>query len=482
MNRKMVFFTTGQIILLEAALLLFPLLVSAVYGEACVTAFAFTIFLCLVTGLCLTVFLRPKNRVIYAKEGFLIVTLSWLGLSLLGALPFYFSGEIPSYIDAFFETVSGFTTTGASILSDVEVLSRGLLFWRSFTHWIGGMGVLVLMMAIVPSSGSSGRSIHIMRAEMPGPVVGKLVPRVRETAKILYIIYIVMTAVMVGLLCLGGMPLFESLLHAFATTGTGGFGIKADSIAGYSPYLQWVITVFMLLCGVNFNLYYLLLIRSFRPVLRSSELWCYLGIVAVSTALLTLDIRPLYATLSESLRHAAFQVASIITTTGYATTDFNLWPALSKGILFILMFIGGCAGSTAGGLKVSRIMLMFGCARRDLSRMLHPRSVGVVHIDGKKAEPSAIDGLATYLTLYFTMMLAVFLLLCLEPFDFETNFSAAVSCFNNVGPGFAAVGPASSYAAYSGFSKLVLCAAMLLGRLEIIPLVLAVSPSTWTKK
>ncbi|MBP3918104.1 MAG: TrkH family potassium uptake protein [Clostridia bacterium] len=482
MNHKMVLFTTGQIILLEAALLLLPLIAAAVYGEGCIRAFFFTILICLVCGVGLIVLCKPKNRVIYAKEGFLIVTLSWLLLSALGALPFYISREIPSYIDAFFETVSGFTTTGASILVNLEELSRGLLFWRSFTHWIGGMGVLVLMMAIVPSSGSSGRSIHIMRAEMPGPVVGKLVPRVRETAKILYIIYIVMTAAQVILMCVGGMPFFDSLLHAFGTAGTGGFGIRADSIASYSPFLQWVITVFMLLFGVNFNLYYLILIRSFRPVLRSSELWCYLGIVGISVALITGNILPLYHSIADALRHASFQVATIITTTGYATTDFNLWPQFSKGILFVLMFIGGCAGSTAGGLKVSRIMLMLGNARRDLSKMLHPRSVSVVQIDGKKADPAAVNGLSTYLTLYFLMIAVVFLILCLEPFDFETNLTAAVSCFNNVGPGFGAVGPASSYAAYSAGAKLVLSAAMLLGRLEIIPLVIAVIPSTWTKK
>lgn len=482
MNRKMVFFTTGQIILMEAVLLLLPLLVSALYKESCTCSFFITILICLFCGIFMTLVCKPKNRVIYAKEGFLIVTLSWIALSAIGALPFYISGGIPSYIDAFFETVSGFTTTGASILTDIESLPRGILFWRSFTHWIGGMGILVLMMAIIPSSGSSGRSIHIMRAEMPGPVVGKLVPRVRETAKILYIIYIIITALQVILLFAGGMPFYDSLVHAFGTAGTGGFGIKADSIAGYSPYLQWVIAVFMLLFGVNFNLYYLLLIRSFRPIVRSSELWCYLGIVAVSVAVITGNILPLYDSFSEALRHAAFQVSSILTTTGYATTDFNLWPELSKGILFLLMFIGGCAGSTAGGLKVSRVMLLIGNARRDLSKMLHPRSVGVVHIDGKKVDSGTLDGLATYLTLYFSVLLAVYLILCLEPFDFETNLTAVVACFNNVGPGFGGVGPVSSYAAYSGLSKLVLSVAMLLGRLEIIPILIAVSPSTWMKK
>ncbi len=482
MNRKMVFFITGQIVLLEAVLLLLPLAVSMIYGDPSTVPFLKTIAVAAAIFLLLFVTCRTPNRVIYAKEGFLTVTLSWILLSAIGALPFWFAGEVPSYIDAFFETVSGFTTTGSSILTDVEAMSPGLLFWRSFTHWIGGMGVLVLMLAIVPSSGASGRFIHIMRAEMPGPVVGKLVPRVRDTAKILYIIYLCMTAVMVVLLLCGGMPLFDSLLHTFGTAGTGGFGIKADSLAGYSPYCQWVITVFMLLFGINFNLYYLLLIRSFRDVLRSSELRCYLGIVIAAVAMITTNIFSTCDSFAEALRHAAFQVASIITTTGYATTDFNLWPGFSKMILVVLMFIGGCAGSTAGGLKVSRVTMMFGKARADIRKMLHPRSVGVVHLDGKPVEPAAIAGLSTYLTLYMAILLLTVLLLSLEPFDFETNFTAAVTCVNNVGPGLAGVGPASSFAAYSGFSKLVLSAAMLLGRLEILPVVIAFSPSVWMKK
>ncbi len=482
MNRKMVFFITGQIILLEAALMLLPLAVSLIYGDASTLPFLKAIAVCLAVSCILLLTCKTKNRVIFAREGFLTVTLSWILVSAFGALPFRFSGEVPSYIDAFFETVSGFTTTGSSILTDVGSMSPGLLFWRSFTHWIGGMGVLVLMLALVPSSGASGRFIHIMRAEMPGPIVGKLVPRVKETAKILYIIYLCMTAVMVVLLCLGGMPLFDSILHTFGTAGTGGFGIKTDSIAGYSPYCQWVITIFMLLFGVNFNLYYLILIGGFRDILRSSELKCYFGIVLAATALITTNVYSLCGTLSASLRHAMFQVASIITTTGYATTDFNLWPGFSKAILVALMFIGGCAGSTAGGLKVSRITMMFGKARADIKKMLHPRSVGVVHLDGKPVEAAAIGGLTTYLTLYMAILLLTVLLLSLEPFDFETNVTAAITCLNNVGPGLAGVGPASSFAAYSGFSKLILSAAMLLGRLEILPMVIAFSPSVWVKK
>lgn len=483
MNRKMVFRTTGQIILLEAALLLLPALVSIIYKEACAKYFLITIAAALVIGLLFVAVTRTQNRVIYAREGFLITTLSWIFLSAIGALPFYLSGEIPSYVDAFFETVSGFTTTGASILPNVEVLSHGLLFWRSFTHWIGGMGVLVLMMAILPSGdGDSGRSIHIMRAEMPGPVVGKLVPRIRETAKILYLIYIFMTLLQIVLMIFGGMPAFDSVLHAFGTAGTGGFGIKADSIAGYNAYLQWVIAIFMLLFGVNFNIYYLLLIKNFRSALRSTELWCYFGIVSVSAVIITWNILPLCGGIGESFRHAAFQVASIITTTGFATTDFDLWPQLSKGILFLLMIIGACAGSTGGGMKVSRVVILARNARQNLARMLHPRSVRVVHFEGKPVEKTTLEGLSTYVTLYFFMIFLGFLLLCLEPFDFETNLTAIVSCFNNIGPGFGAVGPVRSYAEYSDFAKIVLSAAMLLGRLEIIPIMIAISPSTWLKK
>ncbi len=483
MNRKMVFFTTGQIILLEAALLIPSTVISLVCRERCTVPFLLTIAAALLSGGALILLNRPKNRVIYAKEGFIITTLSWVLLSAIGALPFYLSGEIPSYIDAFFETVSGFTTTGASILPNVEIMSRGLLFWRSFTHWIGGMGVLVLMMAIIPpSEGNSGRSIHIMRAEMPGPVVGKLVPRIKDTAKILYLIYIFMTAVQIILLTAGGMPLFDSVLHTFATAGTGGFGIKVDSIAGYNPYLQWVITIFMLLFGVNFNVYYLILVRNFRSALRSTELWVYIGIVSAATAIITVNILPLCSGFGESLRLAAFQVASIITTTGYATTDFNLWPQLAKGILFLLMIVGACAGSTGGGMKVSRIVILVRNARQNLTRMLHPRSVRVVRFEGKPVEQSTLEGLSSYVTLYFLLLFAGFLILCMEPFDFETNLSAMVSCFNNIGPGFGAVGPASSYAGYSVLGKLTLSAAMLLGRLEIIPILIVLSPSTWLKK
>ncbi len=481
MNRRMIVYMIGQIIKLEAALLLLPAVVSLIYREqtslwACLA----TIGMALVLGFVLTLVGRPRNHVIFAREGFVIAGLSWLVLSAIGALPFVFSGEIPHYVDAFFETASGFTTTGASILTDVEAMSHGMLFWRSFTHWVGGMGVLVLMMAIVPSV--SGRNMHVLRAEMPGPVVGKIVPRIRDTAKILYVIYFVMTAVELILLLCGGMSVFDSLLHAFGTAGTGGFGIKADGIASYSPYIQWVLAVFMMLFGINFNLYYLILIRQLRAAIKSRELWLYLGIIAAATGAIALNTSAYFSTVEETLRTAFFQVSSIMTTTGFATTDFNLWPTLSKSILLTLMFIGGCAGSTGGGFKVSRVQLVVSAVKRDLRRLLHPRAVGVIKMEGKRLDEATISGASAYLVVYLLLLFVSFLLISFEPFSIETNVSAVVSCVNNIGPGFDAIGPMSSYAAYSPFSKWVLSFAMLFGRLEIYPLLFVLIPSTWTKK
>ena len=481
MNRKMILHTLGQIIRLEAALLLLPALVALLYGEGrCLQAFLVTALLALLLGTLLTLSTRSCSRVIFSKEGFVTVALAWLCLSAIGALPFVLSGSVPSYVDAFFETVSGLTTTGSSVLPDVEILPRGLLFWRSFTHWIGGMGILVLMMAIVPSD--SGRSMHMMRAEMPGPVVGKLVPRVRDTAKILYIIYLVLTAVMVVLLRCGGMSLYDSLIHTFGTAGTGGFGVYRNSLAGFSPYIQWVVTIFMLLFGINFNLYYLILVRHFRAAIRSRELWVYLGLVLASSGLIAWNIRALYSTFGETVRQALFQVSSIITTTGYATTDFNRWPGLSKAVLLLLMFVGGCAGSTAGGLKVSRVQLLVASVRRDLQRALHPRSVATVRLEGKRVDEATVQGAGAYLVLYVALLALGFLLISFEPFGLESNLTAVITCLNNVGPGFGEVGPAGGFTAYSGFSKLVLSLEMLFGRLEIYPLLFLLSPSTWTKK
>ncbi len=483
MNYKMVFRTVGHIVQIEAVAMLLPLIVAAIYSEkASFWALLITIGVAAVLGTSLTLICKTKNKVIFAKEGFTSVALGWVALSAIGALPFILSGAIPSFVDAFFETVSGFTTTGASIVTDVESWEHGLLFWRSFTHWIGGMGVLVLMMALLPSD--SGRSIHMMRAEMPGPVVGKLVPRVKDTAKILYLIYVVLTLVEIVFLWCGEMDLFESAVHSLGTAGTGGFGIKGDSLASYSPYSQWVITIFMLLFGINFNLYYLLLIGRLRSVLKSTEMWTYLGVVAVAIGIITVNIMPLYENFADILRHSAFQVTSIITTTGYATTDFvGLWPIFSQTVLLLLMYMGGCAGSTAGGLKVSRIVLLWKMIRQEFRRMLHPRSVGAVQSEGKTVDSTTLHSIGVYLALYMLIFAVILLLLGLEPhMTLETNLSATASCFNNIGPALGQAGPMSSYAGYSDFSTVLLSFAMLLGRLEIYPLLLALAPHTWTKK
>lgn len=480
MNRRFVFRLLGKMLMVTSALMVLPLIVSIVYSEECYTSFLVSMGICLAIGFPLMVFCKTEDRVIYAKEGFVIVALSWICMSAVGALPFVLSGEIPSYVDAFFETVSGFTTTGASILSDVEALSRGLLFWRSFTHWIGGMGVLVFIMAIIPAS--TDRSIHILRAEAPGPIIGKLVPKMRETAKILYLIYIAFTVLEIGFLLVGGMPFFDSVVHAFGTAGTGGFGIKADSIASYSPYLQWVITIFMMIFGINFNLYYLILIRKIKSVFKSEELWVYVGIAVVSTAIISINISSMYESFSETFRAASFQVATIITTTGYATADFNLWPELSKTILLVLMFVGSCAGSTAGGFKISRVILLLKMIKREIKLLLHPRSVSVVRFEGKKVEEPVLKSLSAYTAVYIVCFMTVFILLAFDKFDILTNFSAAAACFNNIGPGLNAVGPAANYADFSVFSKLVLSVAMLFGRLEIYPILFFMSRAAWSKK
>lgn len=481
MNHKTVFNVVGKIILVEALLLSLPAVVSLIYREDCFWAFLTVIALSVLIGSLLTWIPKAKDAVIYAKEGFVIVSLAWISMSLIGALPFFLTGEIPNYIDAFFETVSGFTTTGASILTDVESMSHGLLFWRSETHWVGGMGVLVFVMALIPNL--SERSIHVLRAEVPGPTVGKLVPRIKDTAKILYSIYIVLTALEIVLLLCGGMPLFDSVVHAFGTAGTGGFGIKADSIAGYSPYLQWVVTIFMLLFGVNFNLYYLILIRRFRSVFKSEELWVYIGIVVTAVVLIGINIWPLYQNVAEVLRLSAFQVSSILTTTGFSTANFNLWPPFSKAILVVLMMIGACAGSTAGGLKVARVVLMFKQLRNELQRLLHPRAIKTVSFEGKRTDTLTLNGVNIYFSVYMILLILVMLLLSLDSgMSFEADVTAAIACFNNIGPGLAEVGPLGSYAGYSNLSTFVLSLAMLLGRLEIFPLLLFLSPSTWSKK
>lgn len=482
MNRRMVFYMLGKVITIEAALLMLPFAVSLIYGEQCAWAFLITAAIALFLGLALSFLSKPSTRLIYAKEGFVLVALAWIFLSLIGALPFTISKEIPNYVDAVFETVSGFTTTGASILTNVEALSHGTLFWRSFTHWVGGMGVIVFVMAIVPSL--CDRSIHVLRAEVPGPVVGKLVPKIKQTAKILYLIYIVLTLVEALLLWCGEMNLFESFVHSFGTAGTGGFGIKSDGLAGYSAYSQWVITIFMLIFGVNFNLYFFILIKRAKAVFKSEELRVYFSIFLIATAVIAFNTYSMYGTLEETIRQSAFQVASIVTTTGYATTDFNLWPELSRSLVFILLFSGACAGSTAGGFKISRIMLLFKQIKKELLHMLRPRSVATVKLEGKAVDNVVLNSVTVYFSLYFVLILITFLMLSFDKggFSFETNLTAAITTINNVGPGLDAVGPLGSYAGYSWFSKIILSFAMLFGRLEIYPLLFALTPSTWTRK
>ncbi len=461
--------------------MLLPLITSLIYSEQ--KAF-YSFLIVLVSAYLLSFILeklvKPTSQEFYSKDGFITVALTWIFVSLIGCLPFYISREIPSFIDAYFETVSGFTTTGASILKDVEALSHGMLLWRSFTHFIGGMGVLVFIMAI--TSKTTDRPIHILKAEMPGPIVSKLVPRSKDTAKILYIIYIIMTVLCVIFLLFGGMDLFESIVHALGAAGTGGFGIKNDSIASYSTYIQWVLAIFMLLFGVNFNLYYLLLLKRVGAVLKSTELRTYAVIVLVSIITITINIYTLYGNLFGALTASVFQTSSIITTTGYSTADFNTWPTLSKTILFTLMFIGGCSGSTAGGIKVSRIVILFKKIRLTLKRLLHPNSVSVVKFEGEKIEKDVSAEIGNYISLYFICFVVITILISFNNFNFETTISAVAACFNNVGPAFGLAGPASSYADFSGFSKFILSVAMLMGRLEIYPLLLALIPSTWIKK
>ncbi len=480
MNKRMVLYMLGKILMLESALLLLPFICGLIYNEDVSYCFVYTIVIAAAAGALFMLIGRPRNKAIFAKEGFAIVALTWILMSAIGALPFIFSGVITNYTDAFFETVSGFTTTGASVIANVETVPKSIHLWRSLTHWVGGMGVLVLVMAIVPND--TGRSMHIMRAEMPGPIIGKLVPKITTTAKILYLIYVFMTVLEILLLFAGGMPLYDSIFHSFGTAGTGGFGIKQDGLAGYSPYCQWVITVFMLLFGINFNIYYLILMRKLRSAFKSEEMWTYIGIVLVSTGIVTAYIYPIYDNVVDSLRYSAFQVASIISTTGFSTADFNLWPSAAKAVLLILMFVGACAGSTAGGFKVSRVIIIFKQIKANLRQMLHSRSVSSVKFEGKNVDIATVINVSSYLAIYCLCYIVVFAMISIiDNFSLETNISASAACFNNIGPGFDVVGPASNYSYYSVASTWILSAAMLLGRLEIMPIILLFAPSAWIK-
>ncbi len=478
MNIRMIAQILGKVLCTIAVLLLLPAVVALLYGES-PFPFLIAVVICAALGGVL-ILLKPTSTKIYAREGFVCVGLSWIGISLLGALPFILTGDIPNYIEAVFETASGFTTTGASILTDVEVLSRGGLFWRSFTHWIGGMGVLVFIMAVLPMSGS--RSMHIMRAEVPGPTVGKLVPSARKTAGILYMIYIILTLAETILLLFGGMDLYDALIHSFGTAGTGGFSNRAASVGYYNAYIQIVITVFMFLFGVNFNLYFLVLLGKAKEALKSEELRWFFCISLVSIALITLNILPLYHSFGESLRLSAFQVGTIISTTGYATADFNQWPEFSKWILVMLMLSGSCAGSTCGGMKISRIVLLFKGVRQELWRQQHPHGVSVVRLEGKPVAETTLHTTLVFAACYIGILFFGTLLLSLDGFDFTTNFTGTLACISNIGPGLNVVGPAGNYALFSPLNKLLLTFIMLLGRLEIFPLLLLFSPSVWRKR
>ena len=477
MNSSIIRFVLGYVLKMEAVLMLLPCIVAVLYREQ--TGFAYLLVAAgsMAFGTLMTI-KKPKSHVFYLKEGCVATALSWIFLSFFGALPFWISGEIPSLIDALFETVSGFTTTGSSILADVEALSHCALFWRSFTHWIGGMGVIVFVLAILPQKET--RSMHIMRAEIPGPTVGKLVSKTMLTARILYYFYTVITLIEALVLYLGNTPFFDSITIAFSTAGTGGFAIKNASIAAYnSLYIEIVVSLFMIIFGINFNLYYFLLMRRFRDVAKSEELWAYLGIVAFSTVTIAANIRHLYGAVGTSLRHAFFQVSSIITTTGYATVDFDQWPGYAKTVLVLLMFVGGCAGSTGGGLKVTRVVTLVKAAFMDMRKMIHPNAVVNVRMEGRAMPEKQVRGVQAYFSVYMLLYAVSWLLLSLNGFDLLSTFTALSACINNIGPGLGMVGPTGNFSAFAPWAKLLLSFDMLAGRLEIFPMLLLFVPSTW---
>ena len=479
MNYAIVFRLLGDILLCEGALLLLPAVTSAIYGEWFVLAvFLFTACICALLGLLLRQ-VRASSSIFYMREGFVTTALSWIVISVMGAVPFVLTGAIPDPVEALFETVSGFTTTGASILAEVELLPKGVLFWRSFTHWIGGMGVLVFLLTLLPLTG--GSHINLMKAESPGPQVEKLVPKVQSTAKILYGIYIVLTLVQIVLLLAGGMPLFDSLLTSFGTAGTGGFGIKNDSMAGYSVYSQVIVTIFMILFGVNFNAYFLILLGKFRRAAAMEEVRWYLGIIAASIAVITWNARGFFDSLGQAVQQAAFQVASIITTTGFSTCDFNLWPATSRSVLVLLMFVGACAGSTGGGIKVSRLVILFKTIKKEVRQGLHPQVVAPVRMDGKLIPHETVRATNVFLATYMIVFTLSVLLVSLDGNELPTNFTAVAATLNNIGPGLEMVGPMENFSLFSSPAKLVLIFDMLAGRLELFPILVLFAPDTWRR-
>ena len=482
MNFKMMGRFMAQILGIEGVFMIPALIISICDGaQGASLGFACAIVLDILISSILWLNCRSAPSAFYAREGLVCVGASWIVLSLIGCLPFWISREIPLYIDAFFEIVSGFTTTGSSILPNVEALSRGLLYWRSFSHWLGGMGVLVFLLAFTGGKGQ-GFTMHLLRAESPGPNVGKLVPKMRNTASILYLLYVGLTVIDFLFLVAGKMPVFDAVCTAFGTAGTGGFGIKNDSMASYSPYIQNMTTVFMALFGINFSCYYLLLLRQWKSVFGDEELRLYLLLVFGSIALITLNLGDFYPTLAETVRHAAFQVSTIITTTGFATTDFDLWPAFSKSILVFLMLVGACAGSTGGGLKCARLLLLMKNLGRNIHQTIRPRKVQVVRSNGQTVDEKILANADAYLSAYVIIIFLSYMVISLDDFTFGTNFTAVLACFNNIGPGLEAVGPTCNFAAYSTLSKLVLCFDMLAGRLEIFPILALMSPMVWKKQ
>lgn len=480
MNRRMISYLLGAILLIEAAFMLLPIITALIYHEESGLWFVYTMLGAAALGAAAMRFSHPRSKTIYAKDGLVTVALSWIVLSLVGALPFTLSGEIPFYLDAVFEMISGFTTTGSSILTDVEALSHCMLMWRSFSHWLGGMGILVFMLAIVRLEG--GQGIHLLRAESPGPTVDKMVPRMVDSSKILYAIYFALTFILIVFYLAGGMPLFDALCNAFGTAGTGGFAIKASSFGDYSYYAQTVTTVFMILFGVNFSIYFFLLRRKFDLALKNTELRWYLIIIFAAIAAITLNIRSMFSTTYDALHHAAFAVSSVITTTGYGTVDFNLWPELSRMILVFLMLIGACAGSTGGGLKVSRAVILVKAIQKELRLLIAPHTVKTIKVDGKRVSEDTIRSVSNYFLMYVLLLLISLLLVSLDNFDGTTTVTAVITTFNNIGPGLGMVGPAGNFSAFSPLSKFVMCLDMLFGRLELYPMVILLLPSTWTRK
>lgn len=477
MNYRMISYILGWILIFEGLFLTVPIITGAVFGESALISYLIALGICLLIG-ALLVLKKPKNKQLFAREGCVIVALSWIVLSLFGSLPFIISGEIPSFIDALFETVSGFTTTGASILSDVEKLSHASLMWRSFTHWVGGMGVLVFIMAFIPLSGA--QNMHIMKAESPGPSVSKLVPRVRTTAMLLYSIYFVLTLVEFIMLLCGGMSVFEALNTAFATAGTGGFGFLNSSMGSFSPYIQIVITVFMILFAINFNCYYLLLCGKLREMFNL-ELRTFLIIVATSITVITINISSMFSSVGEALRHAAFTVASLISTTGFSTVDFNMWPELSRTLLVLLMFIGGCAGSTCGGIKVSRMIILFKGMAKELQTMVQPRQIKKIKMDSRMIDHETVRSVNVYMVAYLMIFAISLVFISFDNHDLITNFTAVTAAINNIGPGLDLVGPTSNFGFFTMQSKIILIFDMLAGRLELFPMLLLFTPATWKK-